>query len=118
MKCIIFPLVIKVLKNDKKLFQEFKMRNVYLDKVDSVIESVQTDLNHVKQQMYSVYHVDIKQLNQKGEVLQYKWTTRDQDGIIELSSSQLREHTKNMLQEYFYGSLAKPYKPKVRTWDE
>ncbi|UOQ91846.1 hypothetical protein MUO14_15120 [Halobacillus shinanisalinarum] len=48
---ITLPLLLKVLRQDKKLFDDFKTRNVYLDTLDSVMESVQADLNHVKQQM-------------------------------------------------------------------
>lgn len=115
-KAVILPLVMKVFQQDKKHFQDFKMKNVYLDKLDVVIDSVQTDLNQVKHQMYSVYHIDLKPLNQQGEVLKYQWKTRQQKGIMEFTPNQLREYTKNAMKEYLYGSSAKPYNPKERSW--
>ena len=116
LKAVILPLVLKVFQRDKKLFQGFKTRNVYLDKLDVVIESVQTDLNQVKQQMYSVYHIDLKPLNQEGEEWKSQWKTSQQTGIMTFTPDQLREHTKNLMKEYLYGSSAKPYNPKDRSW--
>ncbi len=118
MKCITLPLVLKVFNRDKKLLHDFKTRNVYLDKLDSVMESVQTDLNHVKQQMYSKHHIEVKTLKSKGEIHPYKWKTPDREGVIEFSSSELRELTRKMMEEYLYGSLAKPHKQKNRSWYE
>ncbi|QAS54852.1 hypothetical protein [Halobacillus litoralis] len=63
-KAVVLPLVLKVFQRDKKLFQDFKTRNVYLDNLDVVTDSVQKDLNQVKQEMYSVPHIDLKPLNQ------------------------------------------------------
>ncbi|UOR14090.1 hypothetical protein [Halobacillus amylolyticus] len=118
MKYITLPLVLKVFNRDQKLFDDFKTRNVYLDKLDAVMESVQTDLNHVRQQMYLKHHIDVKPLKPKGEIHPYKWKTLDHEGIIELSSNELQELTKNAMQEYLYGSLSKPHKQTNRSWYE
>ncbi|WP_163531457.1 hypothetical protein [Halobacillus ihumii] len=115
-KAIILPLVLKVTQQDKKHFQDFKMRNVYLDKLDIVIESVQMDLNQVKSEMYSVHHIDLKPLPQEGEEFKYQWRTSQQKGLLTFTSDQLREHTKNIMKEYFYGSSAREHNQKERGW--
>lgn len=115
-KAVILPLLLKVLQGDKKLFQDFKMKNVYLDKLDVVIESVQTDLNQVKQLMYSVHHIDLVLLSQEEGLSRYQWKTGKDTGLLEFSSAQLREQTRKCMEEYLYGSLAKPYEPQRRAW--
>jgi len=56
----VLPMALKVLNKDRELFKSFEMGNVFMDKLDSVIENIQRDLNTIKRKLYSELHIDVK----------------------------------------------------------
>ena len=105
---ILFPLAIKVLQHDKKIFSDFKMRNVYQGKIDSSIMQLQQDLSSAKKQMYTQYRISVKQIGQ----CSYEWHNKDDSGVITYTSEQLKTMTTDVIKQYLYGHKAKPFEIK------
>ncbi|GAB3051650.1 hypothetical protein [Virgibacillus ainsalahensis] len=109
-KYIAIPMAIKVFRQDQEKFKSYKIGNVYLDKLDAVINQLQHDLNNIKKQMYTVHHINIKRIDKS----KYKVNNE----IIEFTPDELREMTKKIMQEYLYGDEASDFETKERMWPD
>ena len=99
---ILLPLAIKVLKHDRQHFLDFKMRNVYLGKLDSSIMQLQKDIIVTKKLMYTKYHVDVKQVGN----VSYKWECQNDSGVITYTPDQLKAMTTDVVKQYLNGDKA------------
>lgn len=108
---IAIPMAIKVFQQDQKEFQKFKIGNLYLDLLDSIIEQLKSDFLELKKEMYSFYHIDIKYVGRFDNVEQYKVNNRT---IIEYTPGELKELTREIMEGYIYGDKAKPFERKER----
>lgn len=81
---IILSLALKVFRRDQKAFKDFKMWNLYLDKLDAVINQLQQDFNNVKKELITKYHIDVRYLDKKNNVVRYICKKNNEPGIVEL----------------------------------
>ncbi|WP_200416429.1 hypothetical protein [Virgibacillus salexigens] len=109
-KYIAIPMAIKVFSQDLEKFKSYKMRNVYLDKLDAVIDQLQNDLNDIKKQIYTVHHINVRRID--------KCKYKANNEIIEFTPDEMREMTKVVMQEYLYGSEASEFQAKERMWPD
>ncbi|MRH41323.1 hypothetical protein GH741_01380 [Aquibacillus halophilus] len=115
---IVLPYVLKLFKKDIQTFENgpFSANVPYLDKLDTAIQSAQDDLNAVKQTIYKQYHMKVRYLGKKNDIIRYDWQTRDDSGDVRFTPDQLYELTKDMMGLYLYGMLAKEVIPSNRAW--
>ncbi|WP_077623823.1 hypothetical protein [Sediminibacillus massiliensis] len=116
---IILPYALKIFKRDRKQFENFSSSAaypVYLDKLDTVIDSVQQDLNSIKLEIIKKYHLRVKYIGKENEMVQYKWYSKSDSGVIWIAADDLRNLTKDMMSDYLYGSLAVEVTPSGRPW--
>lgn len=113
---ITLPLVLKVFKRDQKYFTNFKMKNVYLDKLDAAIEATQSDLNRVKQDLYMNHHIRVTKMKSEQGRTSYQWKGPRDEGVLTYSSEELRSMTETAMEYYLLNSMAQPTNPEERTW--
>lgn len=101
-KYITIPMAIQVLKQDKEQFKTLSHRYVYQDLIDSAIKRMEQDFYHMKGKMFNVVkRLDSTHYNVNGEVIEY-------------TSEQLRDLTRQTIEEYFVG----PIEWKEHLWKE
>lgn len=105
-------LAIKVFKRDQKLFEDFKMGDVYLDKTDATIDKLYEDFNNLKREMYTVHHIDIRKLQDTI----YLVKSRDKNEVREYTAEQLKNMTSEVMEEYLIVDKAVPHIRKNRRW--
>ncbi|WP_077622631.1 hypothetical protein [Sediminibacillus massiliensis] len=105
---IILPYALTIFKRDRKQFENFSSAAfpVYMDKLDTVIDTVQKDLNAVKMQIIRTYHLHVKYIGKEHGMVQYKWYLKNDSGDIWIAANDLRNLTKDMMADYLYGPLA------------
>jgi hypothetical protein len=103
---IALPLAITVIKQDKEKFEEFKLGNIYLDLLDSIIEEMHRDYLEIKALMYSKYHIDIKKIDNK--------TYKANNEVYEFTPEELKEMSSQIMSEYLNGEKAKKFERKER----
>jgi|SRR5690625_3822598 len=91
-KYVSLELALKVFRIDYDKFKSFKAANVYLDKLDAVIDQLTNDFHTLKVNLITKHHIDIKQVDKlrysiNGEVISY-------------TSDQLKKLTEDVMQEY------------------
>ncbi|UFT98113.1 hypothetical protein KO561_12965 [Radiobacillus kanasensis] len=111
---IVLPYVLKVLKLDYKNIREkqFGTKYVLSDFVEQVTEAVQTNLNAVKREIYSKHHMKVRELGQSNGKIRYDWQTPNDSGDLYFTPEQLKELTRDMMSEYFFGHLSIDFEPK------
>ncbi|SET84371.1 hypothetical protein SAMN05216389_1388 [Oceanobacillus limi] len=102
-KFIAYPMAIKVLKDDLEKFEDFRLRNVYLDMLESIIERMQKDFYRLKGKMHNVRKNEDGTYNINGQVHQF-------------TAEELKEMTEELMSEYLHGDKAKPFERKERVW--
>ncbi|SDM15241.1 hypothetical protein [Sediminibacillus halophilus] len=115
---ILLPYVLKIFKRDRHQFynSSSKVKWIYLDMLDASIETVQEDYNAVRQQVFAKYHLNVKYVGKEDDMVQYKWTHKNESGVIWISSAELREKTKRLMSDYLYGPLAVEVTPSGKPW--
>lgn len=108
---ITMPMAIKVFEQDKKKFQQFKIGNLYLDLLDSLIEQLKNDFLELKKEMYDYHHLDVKYLGNHNNKERYKINNKE---IVEYASAELKELTSSIMEEYIYKAKNSPFKRKER----
>lgn len=107
-KYIAYPLAVTVFKQDKDKFNDFKLGNLYLDMLDSIIERMQQDFYQLKAELLSKHHIDVQRI----EVGKYKINGK----IVEFTAEELKELTNQLMSEYLYGDKAAEFKRQERVW--
>ncbi|WP_222599337.1 hypothetical protein [Aquibacillus kalidii] len=118
---IVLPMVLKVFKLDYASFENGPFTTtkiLYLDKLDTVMESVQDDLAAVKKTIFNEYHMKVRNLGKQNGYIRYDWQTPTDSGDLLFTPEQLRELTKDMMSLYLYGFLARKVKRSGRGWFE
>ncbi|SDK47622.1 hypothetical protein [Sediminibacillus albus] len=115
---ILLPYVLKVFKIDRLNFEELSSPSkfVYLEKLDTVINSVQQDYNAIRKKVFSGYHVNVKYVGKENDMVQYKWYTKNDSGVIWIAVADLRDMTKELMNDYLYGPLAVEVTPSNKPW--
>ncbi|MFZ3577863.1 hypothetical protein [Virgibacillus sp. DJP39] len=113
---IVLPLAIKVFRGDQEAFKVSKVNNVYFDKLDAVITQLQRDLIHVKHQLITVYHIDVKYLGNEKDVFKYTCKKNNEPRIVVFTSAELKEMTGETMKRYLYGDRASNFEHKERGW--
>ncbi|MCT2534691.1 hypothetical protein NC661_04880 [Aquibacillus koreensis] len=115
---IVLPMVLKVFKQDYAFFENEQLiaKIVYLDKLDTVIASVQDDLATVKKTIYNTYHMKVRNLGKQDGFIRYDWQTPDDSGDLLFTPEQLRDLTKDMMRLYLFGFLSRKVTPSNRAW--
>ncbi|MUV39495.1 hypothetical protein JNUCC1_03373 [Lentibacillus sp. JNUCC-1] len=104
-KFITMPMAINILKQDQEQFKKFKMQNVYLDKLDAIIERLVNDFYQLKKDMISKHHSEVKKISS----LKYKV-----DGeIIEYTADEIKALVSRLLRQYMFTVEAEE---KERMW--
>lgn len=106
---IAMPMAIKVFKQDKERFNEFKLGNLYEDMLDSIIERMQQDFFNLKDEMNSK-HINLRKIDS----LKY----RVNGEVMEFSSEELKEMTGELMSEYLHGDKAGKFELKDRIQKE
>jgi len=92
-KYITLPMAIKVLKEDKMRFEEFKLGYLYQDLIDSVIKNMEKDFYKLKSELFNkVKHLGGTKYRINNEVVEY-------------TPGDLKELTTKTIKEYFNGSV-------------
>ncbi|WP_047984109.1 hypothetical protein [Ornithinibacillus californiensis] len=107
-KYISHPMVLTVFKQDIQKFNEFKLSNLYVDMLESIIDRFQQDYFRLKAEMYSKHHNEVKRLDTRN----YKVN----DELMEFTPEELKEITKVLMSEYLHGNNARRFERKDRTW--
>ncbi|MEN2465619.1 hypothetical protein [Ornithinibacillus sp. JPR2-1] len=107
-KFVAYPLAVTVFKQDKDKFNDFKLGNLYLDMLDSVIERMQRDFFQLKAELLSKHHIDVQRI----EVGKY----RVNGEIVEFSPEELKQLTNQLMSDYLYGDKAQGFERKDRIW--
>ncbi|WP_029265663.1 hypothetical protein [Virgibacillus alimentarius] len=106
-KFIAMPLAVTVFKQDQNQFKSFKMRNLYLDKLDAVIDRMEKDFYSLKQTLISKYHLDVKVIDQ---------CTYNVNGkVIEYTPEEMKLMTSEVMHEYLF--KVKEFERKERIWN-
>lgn len=113
---ITLPMVLKIFKRDRGTFSDWKMRNVYWDKLDAAMGSAQEDLNEVKRSMYAKHHIRVLPLKPQGEIYPYQWKTPNEEGFVKFSSDELRDLTRNAMRYYLQNTPPRPPGAEDRSW--
>lgn len=113
-KYIALSLAIKVFRQDKYKFADFKFGNLYQDKIDSCLDQLQKDFNELRRTMYTVHHLDVKYLGKQGNEVRYAVNKE----VITYSPEDLRKMTELVMEEYLVGSKAIDIERKSRVWRE
>lgn len=107
---IAYPMAISIFKQEKERFKEFKLGNLYLDMLDSIIERMQKGFYQLKSELYSVYHLDAKRLDKR----KYKVN----DHVVEFSPEELKKLTQKIMSDYLVGDNASNFQRKDRIWSK
>lgn len=105
---ITMPMAITVFKQDLEKFNEFKLGNLYLDMIESIIDRMTKDYLELQRKMYTKHHIDIKKI-EKG-----KYQVNGE--IMEFTSDELKDMTNQLMSEYLYGDKAGDFERKDRMW--
>ncbi|HLR69511.1 MAG TPA: hypothetical protein VK105_20680 [Virgibacillus sp.] len=106
-KFIALPLAINVFQQDQERFKSFKMGNLYLDKLDAVIDQLKEDFYALKKEFISKHHMDIKRIDQ---------CTYNVNGkVIEYTPGELKLLTTGVMREYLHKVVE--FEEKVRLWE-
>ncbi|WP_047981739.1 hypothetical protein [Ornithinibacillus contaminans] len=105
---ITYPMAIQVFKQDLQELKKFSLGNLYLDLVESIIKRMEQDFYKLKSELYSKNHIDVRRLNSK------KYTINGK--VIEYTSDELKEMTKQLMNEYLTGNKAETFIPTNRPW--
>ncbi|ASK63905.1 hypothetical protein CFK37_17955 [Virgibacillus phasianinus] len=114
---IILPLALKVFRRDYQAFKVSKVGNVYLDKLDTVIDQLQKDINLVKHQLITVHHIDVKYYGKENGVIKYMCKKNNEPGIVEFTPMELKELTGKVMRVYLYGDKSVEFEHKERAWE-
>lgn len=96
---IALPLAINVFKHDRPLFKGWSMSNLYLSKIDHVINQMQADFT----QMRGMYYNRIRKLDNAYIIDGRKHT---------FTGEQLKEMTADVAKRYMYGDKATDFELK------
>jgi hypothetical protein len=107
---IAIPMAIAVFKQDKEKFSGYQLGNLYEDMIDSIIERMHQDYFKIKTELISVHHIDVKRI-EKGK---YKINKE----IVEYTSEELKEMTRQVMSDYLHGDHARGFERKDRTWKD
>ncbi|TMN20806.1 hypothetical protein FFL34_00780 [Lentibacillus cibarius] len=99
-KYIALPIALKVFRHDYKEFAKFKTANVYLNKIDAVIEHMRNDYFGIKKQLITIYHTEIRYIGKTSDVVKYRWRKGNECGVTEYTSEQLKDMTSEVMQNY------------------
>ncbi len=91
-KYIALRLSLKVFRLDREKFKEFKAANIYLDKLDAVIDQVRKDLHTLKRDLIVRHHLDIKKIND------FEYSVNG--SVYSYTSDELKEMTEDMMVKY------------------
>ncbi len=91
-KYIALSLAITVFKLDQEKFKQLKAANVYLDKLDAVIDQVRKDLHRLKRNLIVKHHMDIKKVSN----LEYSVNGK----VFGYTSNQLKKMTADAMEHY------------------
>lgn len=105
---IAMPMAVAVFKQDKEKFSEFRLGNLYEDMLDAIIERMQQDYFHLKKELITKHHIDIKKI-EKG-----KYEINKE--IVEFTPEELKEMTREVMSDYLYGDHARGFERKNRVW--
>lgn len=105
---IAYPFAVTVFKQDKGKFREFKLGNLYLDMLDSILERMHQDYYKVKAELLSKHHIDVQHL----EIGKYKINGE----IVEFSPEELKQMTNQLMSDYLYGDKAQEFERQERVW--
>lgn len=111
-KYITLPMAIKVFRQDKYKFADFKFGNLYQDKIDSCLDRLQKDFNELKRKMYTVHHLDVKYLGKHNDEVRYAVNNE----VISFAPEDLRKMTEDVMGDYLYGSKSTAFERKDRVW--
>lgn len=97
LKYICMPLAIATLKHNEKLYDQDKFKIVppYLDLHDSLIKAIEKDFFELKREVIQDHHLNIRKQSTGKYLVNGK--------IMEFTSEELREGTKQVIQSYMYG---------------
>jgi hypothetical protein len=109
-KYIAMPMAIKVFIQDIEKFNEFKLGNLYVDMLDSIIQRMHQDYFDLKAELISIHHVDVKKL----DVGKYKINNE----VVEFTPEELKKFTEEVMSDYLYGEKASSFERKERTWND
>ncbi|MYL56321.1 hypothetical protein GLW20_02250 [Virgibacillus halodenitrificans] len=96
---IALPLAINVFKHDRPLFKNWSMANLYLSKIDHVVEQIQDDFT----QLRGKYYNRVRKLENAYIIDGRKHT---------FTSDQLKEMTAEVAGRYMYGDKATDFEMK------
>lgn len=111
---ITLPMAVKNIRVDREFFIKSKVGNVYQDMLDSCVERMEKEFYKIKQEMFSQYHLDIRYLGKENDVVRYKVNNE----FIEYTSGELKEMTRQIMEQYLYGDKAEPFEVKNRIWPD
>ena len=103
---IVMPLALKVFEMDKKHFDDFTMRAIYLSRIDQAISDIQKDFLELKKDMFQEHHIDVRKISAT------TYSVRSSQGVetIEYKPEELQKLTEELMGRYFHGDLARPHK--------
>lgn len=116
---IALPLALKVFRRDQEEFEVSKVANVYLDKLDAVIDQLQKDINRIKHELITVHHIDVRYLGKPNGKPTYICKKKDDldYSSIEFTSEELKNMTDKVMRDYLYGDKASDFEDKDRGWN-
>ncbi|MDC3416301.1 hypothetical protein [Aquibacillus salsiterrae] len=116
---IILPFVLTIFQRYLEIFREgkYKAKGPYLDKIETIISCIQDDLNAVKKQLYSNYHLKVRNLGKRNGQIRFDWQSQTDSGDLRFDPEELRALTEDMMALYLYGFLTRPPVQKERIWD-
>lgn len=112
LKYITIPMAIKVFRRDKETFKHFKMGNLYLDKLDAVLDELEKDFNKLKREMYMVHHLDVRYLERTDKEVRYSVNKL----IVTFTPEELRLKTSEIMSDHLYGESATEFERTERIW--
>ncbi|WP_087974302.1 hypothetical protein [Oceanobacillus rekensis] len=113
LRYITIPMAIKVFRQDKESFRHFKLGNLYLDKLDTVLQQLNKTFHQLKKEMYTIHHLDIRYLGKTDKEVKYSVNNE----VITFTPEELRLTTSEIMSEYLYGKSATPFERTERVWD-
>src|SRR5690625_2026499 len=89
LRYICIPFAIKLYKEDRELFKSFKTSNVYLNKIDGVLDQLHQDFYKLKVDYNQVRKIDKGKYKYNGEV-------------YEFGPDELKQETADIMKEYLF----------------
>ncbi|SET43094.1 hypothetical protein SAMN05216389_11150 [Oceanobacillus limi] len=110
-RIIALPLALHIFKQDREQLDGLYVGNVYLDKIDSIIEDIHRDINESRAQLLKQYGLTLRKIS----ATEYRWNDRKDSGTLTYTSEQLKAMTSDIMREYLFS--AEPFERKERVWD-